>query len=142
MFSTMSCAQSAVVCEDNKVRVRKRIKPTHKMFRSAITNGGRLLAGIDGRSHTYRRFRDLYQFYMSKTDGRNAELCKQLASLIVQREALDADVMRGKHVDPFHFVRIVNATNRTLGKLQIAKDDPDKLRRRRRREDREAGLTA
>ncbi len=124
------------------MRKRKRLLPTKAKAMSAISNGKVLLMDVDGRSRPARRFRDLYRHYMAKTDGRHEELCKQLASLIVQRELLDADVMRGKRVDPFHSVRLCNTINRTIGKLQIAKDDPDTERRKRRHEDREAGLVA
>lgn len=119
---------------------RKRLAPTKKQARSAITNGKRILVGIDGRSAMYRRFRDLYHQFLRKTDGRHAELCQQAAALVVQRELLDAAVVRGEPVDTLHLVRLSGVINRTLAQIESASTDAERERKRRRREDREAGL--
>jgi hypothetical protein len=37
--------------------------------RSAVTNGSKLLVGIDGRSPAARRFRDLIHFYETEVGG-------------------------------------------------------------------------
>lgn len=106
---------------------------------AATTNGSVLMAGIDGRSAAARRFKDLYKHYLILTHGRHEELCRQLASLIVRRECLDAKQVRGEDVDDFTLVRLANAINRTLAKLNLTADDAGE-RKRRQREDREAGL--
>lgn len=124
-------------------RVRDRSVLRRSKARSKITNGTRLLAGIDGRSLTARRFRDLYTHYMQQTGGQHEELCKQLASLVLRRELLDAAQVRGEDIDTLHLVRLSNSISRTLKRLDIikAKKTPDDERRRREREDREALLT-
>lgn len=119
---------------------RKRLLPSVSKGKSAITNGKVLLMNVDGRSRPARRYKDLFRKYMSETGGRQGELCKQAAALIVQRELLDANVVSGVHVDSLQLVRLCGAINRTLGLLRRATVDPDGVRDRRMREDREAGL--
>jgi hypothetical protein len=120
----------------------RRIRLTKAKQRSAVTNGRALLAGVDGRSRAARRYRDLVADYTRQTDGRNADLVRQLASLILQRELLDAQAVRGEPVDALHLVRLCNSISRTLGRLKLASKDTEAEQERRRREDREAGLTA
>src|SRR3954465_4852958 len=122
------------------MRDRKRLLPRKAKGRSAITNGKTFLLGVDGRSRSARRFRDLGRGYMAEPDGRHEELCKQAASLVLQRELLDAASVAGERVDTLQLVRLCGAINRTLAKLQQVTADPDAERRRRAREDREAGL--
>jgi len=119
---------------NNDTEARKR--------RSAVTNGKRLLAGIDQRSSTARRYRDLVNGYLAETGRKEPDLCKQAASLVLQRELLDAAMVRGEPVDTLLLVRLSGAINRTLERLQRASVDPDSARKRREREDREAGLIA
>ena len=107
-----------------RIRKRKRLLPTKTRAMSAITNGKTLLMDVDGRARPARRYKDLYQLYMAKTDGRHEELCKQLASLIVQRELIDAEVMRGNRVDAFHTVRLANTINRTIRADAIGDEEP------------------
>jgi hypothetical protein len=87
--------------------------------RSAITNGSRLLQGVNGRSAEYRRYKDLYRAALAETGGRHDALCRQLAGLQVQREALDAALVRGEPVDPTSHVAVANAITRTLITLGI-----------------------
>ena len=123
-----------------KMRKRKRLLPSKAKGRAAVTNGTLLLIDCDGRSRAARRYKDCFRKYMAETDGRQEETCKQLASLVTQRELLDASLVRGEHVDSLHLVRLCGAINRTLGLLRRATVDPEDVRDRRRREDREAGL--
>jgi hypothetical protein len=88
-----------------------------KAQRSRVSNGSVTLPGVDGRSATARRFKELYRFFRSQAPERDAE-ARQLASLILQREALDAAIVRGEPVDIFHLVRLAGAINRTLARLQ------------------------
>ena len=122
----------------------KRLLPSKRAGRAAVTNGTHLLRGVDHRSKAARRYRDLVDLYSRKFGTKEPELVKQLASLVTQREILDAQVVRGEKVDTLHLVRLAGAINRTLFQLKRTAADPDKVReqRRRNREDREAGLIA
>src|SRR5262245_14053893 len=103
-----------------KPRARKRLTPSAPYFRSAITNG-LLLAGVDGRSAASRRYRDLFQHYQEHTSGKHVELCKQAAALVMQRELLDAALVRGEDVNVDLLVRLSGAIARTLERLGLAK---------------------
>jgi hypothetical protein len=118
----------------------RRYKPE---ARSSITNGKRLFgSNIDGRSRTARRWRDIYHQHLEQTGGVGETLCRSLASLIVQREMLDATMVRGDYVDPLLLVRVTGAIARTLQRLGLVGGEPEATRQQREREDREAGLVA
>jgi len=70
------------------------------------------------------------------------EMCRSLAALGLQRERLDAAAVRGEFVDPLHLIRVINTTNRTLARLNRVAGEPQVERKRREREDREAGLVS
>ncbi len=98
---------------------RKAPKPVPSRQRSRITNGSILLPGVNGASAGYRRFKDLYQDALAATGGHHDALCRQLAGLIVQREAMDAALVNGKDVDPTSHVAVANAIVRVLVTLGI-----------------------
>lgn len=98
-------------------------KPT---ARSRVTNGKRLHAGgVDGRSRQARRWRDHFRSYLAQTGGRHPDLCRALASLLVQRELLDARLASGESVDPLELVRVVGAIGRVMAQAGIVADDDD-----------------
>jgi len=111
---------------------RKRFSVPPAPHRSKISNGSAVLSGIDGRSAPARRFKNLYQDYLKRTAGEHDELCKQLATLIVRREAIDAAMIRGEPINDFDLVRISSCINRTLARLQrlIGESEPEHERRR------------
>ena len=118
---------------------KQRIRSTGK---SIITNGTKLLHGINKNSKWGRRYRDLYLEYMEQSGGQAEQLCKQIASLIVLRERMDADVLNGKPIDQFHFIRVANALTRTLKALKAFSIPPtDEAAARKRRAREEALLT-
>lgn len=96
-------------------------KPT---ARSRITNGKQLHAGADGRTREARRWRDLYRHYMVATGGRCEQLCRSLASLIVERERLDAACARGEPVDALLLVRLSGEIRRLLTRLGLDEPEP------------------
>ena len=114
--------------------------PVKLKGRSAVSNGSTLLIGVDDRSRSARRFRDLYHGYLEQTGGEHDELCRQAATLVLQRERLDAAVVRGEPVDPSHLVRLAGSINRTLAKLGFVAGEPQAERNQREQEDRDAGL--
>lgn len=94
--------------------------------RSAISNGTRLLVGIDGRSRPARRLRDLFLHYMAETGGKREQECRSLASLILTRESLDAALARGEPVEPMDLVRVCGAISRALVRLGlVAENEPE-----------------
>jgi len=91
--------------------------------RSRVTNGRVLIAGIDGRSRQARRWRDLFRGFMADTGGRNETLCRSLATMVVQRERMDAALVAGDDVDVGELARLCGAISRIMTKLGLA--DPD-----------------
>ena len=95
---------------------------------------------MDGRTRQARRWRDIFRDHLKQTGGQQEILCRSLASLVVQREFLDAAIARGELVDPLHLVRTCGAIARILIRLGLVAGEPEAHRKRREREDREAGL--
>ena len=130
-----------VVQCDKKLGDRKPLVLPKLKGRSAISNGSSLFIGdVDGRSREARRYRDLFRDYVALTHGQHEDLCKQAAALVMQRELLDAAMVRGEPVDVLALTRLSGAINRTFAKLNLLSGEPEMERRRREREDREAGL--
>src|SRR5499427_9099754 len=73
--------------------------------RSAVTNHSDLLPGLDGRSATARRFRDLVNAFVADMGG--VDYCSQiklgllrrLAATTVQAEMLEARMVNGEAID-------------------------------------------
>jgi hypothetical protein len=99
----------------------KPIARTSTTNRSAVTNGSKLLVGIDGRSPTARRFRDLMQAFEAEIGGDLTEvergLVKQAAALTLRSEQMQADIVNGKPVDSDALIRISSTAKRILGAI-------------------------
>src|SRR5258707_5564524 len=73
--------------------------------RSAVTNHKDLLPGLDGRSATARRFRDLVNAFVADMGGLDhcsevrLGLVRRLAATTVQAEMLEARMVNGGAVD-------------------------------------------
>jgi hypothetical protein len=98
--------------------VRKPIARTSTTNRSAVTNGSKLLVGIDGRSPTARRFRDLVHAYKAEIGGDLSQtemaMIKTAASLAIQAELMQADIVNGKMVDSDDLVRLSSEARRLV----------------------------
>jgi hypothetical protein len=93
--------------------------------RSQVTNGKRLLAGIDGRSSRGRRLRDVMHQLTADLGGPDAVtvtqgmLIKQAAALTLVVEDMQARVVNGEAVDPTDLTRLTGSLTRVLSKLGI-----------------------
>lgn len=127
--------------KNKKEVVCKGRAPKHLYGRSALSNGTRLhFTGIDGRSRESRRWRDVYADAMRRSAGASEQNCRSFASLVMQRERLDAQLAAGEAVDDWRLVRLTNAIARLEKRLGLGGDDPDAEQVRQKREDREALL--
>lgn len=101
---------------------RKPVTRSSTTNRSAVTNGSRLLEGIDGRSPAARRFRDLIQLYETEVSGDLTELerglIRQAAALSLRSEQLQAAVVRGEDVDSDTLIRLSGEARRILTSLR------------------------
>lgn len=101
---------------------RERSAPVPANNRSSISNGSRLGIGIDCRTRAGRRWRDHYHSYLAQTGGRHPDLCRALASLLVQRELLDSALANGERVDALELVRVVGAIGRVMAQAGLTND--------------------
>src|SRR5437763_9384240 len=96
--------------------------------RSAVTNGSRLLVGIDGRSPAARRFRDLMHADEREIGGILTEvergLIKQAAALTLRAEQLQGQTVRAEPVDNDQLIRISSTAKRLLGAIADRANKP------------------
>jgi hypothetical protein len=101
--------------------VHKPISRSSTTNRSAVTNGSKLLVGIDGRSPTARRFRDLVQAYKAEIGGDLSQtdmaMVKTAASLSLTAELRQADIVNGKMVDTNDLIRLASEARRIFAEL-------------------------
>lgn len=73
--------------------------------RSRVTNGRELLPGIDGRSATARRYRDILAALATDQGGTDhlsearAQLCRRFAAAAVLAEGMEARLAAGEIID-------------------------------------------
>jgi hypothetical protein len=91
--------------------------------RSKVTNGTRLLVGVDGRSEQGRRYFDLMVSFASDLGGveglSEAEMAvvRQAAALTAQSERMQAGVLNDTGVDAEQLTRLLNSQQRALKAL-------------------------
>jgi hypothetical protein len=84
-----------------------------------------MLLGIDGRSATARRYRDIAMALADDLGGSDKlsepeqALVRQAAALSVKAEEQQAAIVRGDDIDPEQLVRLTNSLTRIMGKLGI-----------------------
>jgi hypothetical protein len=94
-------------------------------LRSRVSNGSKMVAGVDGRSVEARRYRDLTMSLADDLGGAatlteaQRALVRQAAAMIVQSENLQGEVLRGEVVDSEQLVRLANAATRILTRLGL-----------------------
>jgi hypothetical protein len=110
----------------------KPIAPKQRAHRSSVSNGSRLfaVAGLDGRTQTARRFRDLIEEISNDLGGPDLlsegqrQLIRRAASLSIMAEAIEADMARDMDFDVLAYGTIADRLRRlfeTLGLQRVAK---------------------
>jgi hypothetical protein len=93
-------------------------------IRSAVSNGTRLLAGVDGRSSTARRFRDLIAELTAEAGGAEGlsaadrSAIRQAATIMLRAEQVQAAIVRGEAVDSDTLIRLSSEARRVLAGLR------------------------
>lgn len=93
--------------------------------KSRVTNGTATLEGVDGRTACARRIRDIYTQILNDLGGAERaseaelQLCKRAAGLAVTCEQIEAAMVRGETINCEDYVRLTNASNRTLSTLGL-----------------------
>jgi hypothetical protein len=73
--------------------------------RSRVSNGRDILPGIDGRSPTARRYRDVLSALVVDQGGADrmsearVQLCRRFAASACMAEAMEADLVNGKQIE-------------------------------------------
>jgi hypothetical protein len=89
--------------------------------RSKVTNGSKLVAGVDGRSADARRYKDLVASFSAGLDALNEgqrAIVSQAAALTLQSERMNGAILRGELVDTEQLVRISNVLSRSLAQIR------------------------
>jgi hypothetical protein len=102
---------------------RKDFTVVSKTNRSAVSNRSRLLEGVDGRTATARRFRDICRAYEVEIGGLVSEverdLIRQAAGLTLRSEQMQAAIVRGEMVDNDQLIRISSTARRVLETISL-----------------------
>jgi hypothetical protein len=100
-------------------------------LRSRVTNGSKLVAGLDGRSAEARRYRDLVMSYSDDLGGADSiteaqrTLIGQAATLQIQSERVQAAVLKGEQVNVEQLTRLANSSTRILTRLGLKRERRD-----------------
>ena len=100
---------------------------TQRCHRSSVTNGSRLfaIAGLDGRTQTARRFRDLVEVMTLDLGGADLlsegqrQLIRRAASLSIMAESIEADLARDLAFDFNDYGMVCDRLRRILESLGL-----------------------
>jgi hypothetical protein len=99
--------------------------------RSRVTNHRDLLPGLDGRSASARRYRDLVNSYIVDMGGIDQcsdiklGLLRRLAAVTVQAEVLEAKMINGEEVDVGTLCTLASTTVRLSQRLGLERRTRD-----------------
>jgi hypothetical protein len=100
-----------------------------RAHRSSVSNGSRLfaIAGLDGRTQTARRFRDLVEAVTADLGGADIlseaqrQLIRRASALSIMAEAVEADLVRDLGLDINNYGMICDRLRRILESLGLAR---------------------
>jgi hypothetical protein len=86
-----------------------------------MSNGSKLLTGVDGRSTVARRFRDIMRGYAEEfevvTEAEQV-LVRQAATLAILSEQLQAQLVKGEPIDADTITKLTGQLRRVLADLK------------------------
>jgi hypothetical protein len=103
--------------------VRPLSVPSPPAVRSRVTNHRDLLPGLDGRSASARRYRDLVNSYIADMGGIDQcsdiklGLLRRLAAVTVQSELIEARMINGEAVDVGTLCQLASTSVRLATRL-------------------------
>jgi hypothetical protein len=105
------------------------IASRQRAHRSSVSNGSRLfaIAGLDGRTQTARRFRDLVEAVTGDVGGADIlseaqrQLIRRASALSIMAEAVEADLVRDLGLDINNYGMICDRLRRILESLGLAR---------------------
>ena len=132
-----SCRADAIsVSMENAAETIAPVDGRSRHHRSALTNGNRLFVlegNADGRSASYRRFKDVLEQILADMGGAEhlseaqRQLCRRAATLSIAAEAMESDAIGNK---PFDVDLYGQLTDR-LGRCRILRWSPPMRKRSR-----------
>ena len=99
-----------------------------RKHRSALTNGNRLFVlegNADGRSATYRRFKDVLEQILADLGGPDIlsegqrQLCRRAATLSIMAESMECDAVGNKPFDVELYGQLTDRLGRCLARLNL-----------------------
>ena len=99
--------------------------------RSSVSNGNKLLAGVDGRTAAARRFRDVIEDLTADLGGpellseAERQLVRRAAALSVDCEAAEAVMAQGGNLDMATYSTACNTLRRLLTTLGLERRQRD-----------------
>jgi hypothetical protein len=102
-------------------------RPAKPVARSRISNNGLFLRGVNPRSSTARRFRDLARAYIADIENVTEPvlaLARSAALAAMRLEKMQTQVISDEDVDDLKFVRLSGALSRSLQALNALKPKP------------------
>src|ERR1700731_3550751 len=118
---------------ENAAETTAPVAGRQRAHRSAVSNGTRLFCvdGLDGRTQTARRFRDLVEVIGNDLGGADRlsegqkQLIRRAATLSIMAESVEADMVRDMAFDVLVYGTVCDRLRRildTLGLARVAKD--------------------
>jgi len=106
--------------------------PRAPSARSKLSNGtrGAVFPGVDQRSATARRYRDVIAAVIVDLGGLarvtevKLHLIRKFAALVVKSEELEARIAEGEPINVLHFCKISSTLLRLSGRIGIKRFDP------------------
>jgi hypothetical protein len=99
-----------------------------RKHRSALTNGNRLFVlegNADGRSASYRRFKDVLEQILADLGGADMlsegqrQLCRRAATLSIMAEGMECDAVGNKPFDVDLYGQLTDRLGRCLARLGL-----------------------
>ncbi len=104
----------------------------NKLARTRVTNGKAMfLDGVDGRTLAARRYRDLFNSFVSDIGGMGVaseaqlQLARRCAAMCCQAELMEAEFIAGVDMDLDGYLRLVGTLSRALSRLGVERRPRD-----------------
>ena len=127
-----SCRADAIsVSMENAAETIAPVDGRSRHHRSALTNGNRLFVlegNADGRSASYRRFKDVLEQILADMGGAEhlseaqRQLCRRAATLSIAAEAMESDAIGNKPFDVDLYGQLTDRLGRCQDSQMVAAD--------------------